>query len=128
LLSILQKITTIIPNFCEDLEYLGDTTVTLPQFDLNKTDDDNDNSNYDSALENTEQEKSTNSKKESGTIELERSSKMVESLGVELLAGREHACTNVTDVVNANNSLASVGEIVDSMNRLNLGYIKDSSG
>jgi hypothetical protein len=107
---------------------LGDTTVTLPQFDLNKTDDDNDNSNYDSALENTEQEKSTNSKKESGTIELERSSKMVESLGVELLAGREHACTNVTDVVNANNSLASVGEIVDSMNRLNLGYIKDSSG
>lgn len=128
MLSILQKITTIIPNFCEDLEYLGDTTVTLPQFDLNKTDDDNDNSNYDSALENTEQEKSTNSKKESGTIELERSSKMVESLGVELLAGREHACTNVTDVVNANNSLASVGEIVDSMNRLNLGYIKDSSG
>ncbi|PNF14942.1 hypothetical protein B7P43_G01558 [Cryptotermes secundus] len=117
-----QKITTIIPNFCEDLEYLGDTTVTVAQFDLNKTDDDNDNSNYDSALENTEQDESRNSRKETGTIELERSSKMVESLGMELLTDGEH-----TDVVNANNSLASVSEIVTSMNRLNIGYFKDST-
>lgn len=122
MLIFLQKITTIIPNFCEDLEYLGDTTVTVTQFDLNKTDDDNDNSNYDSALENTEQDKSRNGRKETGTIELERSSKMVESLGMELLADGEH-----TDVVNANNSLASVSEIVTSMNRLNIGYFKDST-
>lgn len=122
MLIFLQKITTIIPNFCEDLEYLGDTTVTVTQFDLNKTDDDNDNSNYDSALENTEQDKSRNSRKGTGTIELERSSKMVESLGMELLADGEH-----TDVVNANNSLASVSEIVTSMNRLNIGYFKDSA-
>lgn len=123
----LQKITAIIPNFCEDLEYLGDTTVTLHQFDLNKTDDDNDNSNYDSALENTEQDKSKNSRKETATVELERSSKLVESLGVELLASGEHSCTNVTNVVTGNNSLASVGEIVDSVNRLNFGYIKDNA-
>lgn len=122
MLIFLQKITTIIPNFCEDLEYLGDTTVTVAQFDLNKTDDDNDNSNYDSALENTEQDKSRNSRKETGTIELERSSKMVESLGMELLADGEH-----TDVVNANNSLASVSEIVTSLNRLNIGFFKDST-
>lgn len=122
MLIFLQKITTIIPNFCEDLEYLGDTAVTVAQFDLNKTDDDNDNSNYDSALENTEQDNSRNSRKETGTLELERSSKMVESLGMELLADGEH-----TDVVNANNSLASVSEIVTSMNRLNIGYFKDST-
>jgi hypothetical protein len=96
--------------------------VTVAQFDLNKTDDDNDNSNYDSALENTEQDKCRNSRKETGTIELERSSKMVESVGVELMADGEH-----TDVVNANSSLASVSEIVNSMNRLNIGYFKDSS-
>ncbi|XP_021932222.1 PAS domain-containing serine/threonine-protein kinase isoform X4 [Zootermopsis nevadensis] len=118
-----QRITTIIPNFCEDLEYLGDTTVTLHQFDLNKTDDDNDNSNYDSALENTEHDKSKNSRKETATVELDRSSKMVESLGVELLAKGECCCTNVT----ANNSLASVGEILDSVNRLNFGCIKDNT-
>jgi hypothetical protein len=100
--------------------------VTLHQFDLNKTDDDNDNSNYDSALENTEQDKSKNSRKETGAVELDRSSKMVESLGVEVLANGEHSCTNVTDVT-ANNSLASVGEIVDSVNRLNFGYIKDNT-
>jgi hypothetical protein len=122
LLFFLQKITTIIPNFCEDLEYLGDTTVTLPQFDLNKTDDENDNSNYDSALENTEQDTSRNSLKETGNTELDRSSKMVENLGVALLPDGE-----CTDVVNANSSVASVGEIVDSMNRLNLEYFKDNS-
>ncbi|XP_069682889.1 PAS domain-containing serine/threonine-protein kinase isoform X2 [Periplaneta americana] len=123
-----QKITTIIPNFCEDLEYLGDNTVTLPHFDLNKTDDDNDNSNYDSALENTDQDKSMNSRKNTGTFELGRSSNVVENLGVDLLASdEENPCTNVTDVVNANNSLASVGEILDSMNRLNLGFAKDGS-
>lgn len=89
---------------------------------MNKTDDENDNSNYDSALENTEQDTSRNSIKESGTTELVRSSKMVESLGVALLPDGER-----TDVVNANNSIASVSEIVDSMNRLNLGYLKDNS-
>ena len=96
--------------------------MTLPQFDLNKTDDENDNSNYDSALENTEQDTSRNSIKDTGTTELDRSSKMVESLGVALLPDGECA-----DVVNANNSVASVGEIVDSMNRLNRGYFKDHS-
>lgn len=96
--------------------------MTLPQFDLNKTDDENDNSNYDSALENTEQDMSRNSIKDAGTTELDRSHKMVESLGVALLP--DGGCA---DVVNANNSVASVGEIVDSMNRLNLGYFKDHS-
>jgi hypothetical protein len=120
--SFPQKITTIIPNFCEDLEYLGDTTVTITQFDLNKTDDDNDNSNYDSALENEDQDKSKKSTKEKDTIELERSNKMVESLGVGLLVDGGH-----TDVVNANNSLASVSEIVNSMNRLNIEFFKDST-
>jgi hypothetical protein len=98
------------------LEYLGDTTVTVTRFECNKTDDDNDNSNYDSALENTEQDKSRNSRKGTGTIELERSSE------VELLVDGEH-----TDVVNANNSLTLVSEIVDSMNRLNIEYFKDST-
>jgi hypothetical protein len=104
------------------LEYLGDTTVTVTQFDLNKTDDDNDNSNYDSAVENTEQDRSRNSRKGTGTTELDRSSKMVESLEVELMVDREH-----TDVVNANNSLTPVSEIVNSMNRLNIEYFKDST-
>lgn len=105
---------------------MGDTTVTLHQFDLNKTDDDNDNSNYESALENTEQDKSRSSRKETGTIELDMSCKTVESLGVELLADGDCSCTNVTDVVTANNSLPSVDEIVASMNRLNFGYMKDN--
>ncbi|KAJ9577678.1 hypothetical protein L9F63_005758, partial [Diploptera punctata] len=87
-----------------------------PQSELvGQTDDDNDNSNYDSALENTDQDKSRNSRKDTGTIELERSSH------------KELSDGNATDVVNANNSVASVSEIVDSMNRLNLGFAKESS-
>jgi hypothetical protein len=41
---------------------------------------------------------------------------------VELVVDGEH-----TDVVNANNSLATVSEIVNSMNRLNIGYFMDST-
>ncbi|PSN52338.1 hypothetical protein C0J52_11417 [Blattella germanica] len=66
--------------------------------------------------QNTDQDKSKNSRKDTGTIELERPSHKME----------EESCTNTTDVANANNSIASVSEIVDSMNRLNLEYAKDS--
>lgn len=90
--------------------------MTLPHFDLNKTDDDNDNSNYDSALENTDQEKSRSSRKDTGTISLERPSNKENCEAI--------SCSNTTDVVNANNSLS---EVMDSMNMLNLGFAKESS-
>ncbi|KAK7861668.1 hypothetical protein R5R35_005350 [Gryllus longicercus] len=130
-----QKITSIIPNFCEDMEYLGDTTTTLPQFDLNKPEED-DNSNYDSAVENMDPDKSRSSSvlvdSEYSTPASRECSKWSrpDSDGIEILkiGDMPHASSENKDRENGNDSLACVEEIVDSLNRLNFGMNFESPG
>ncbi|XP_068085180.1 PAS domain-containing serine/threonine-protein kinase [Anabrus simplex] len=124
-----QKVTCIIPNFCDDLEYMGDSTVTLPHFDVNKVEDDNDNSNYDSAVENIDQDKSRSS---SAMLESDystpggRDSVTVSSKGENDALGSscgDNSCDNTDkDLANGNHSLSTVDDLVDSLNRLNLEF------
>ncbi|XP_049954466.1 PAS domain-containing serine/threonine-protein kinase isoform X2 [Schistocerca serialis cubense] len=122
-----QKITNIIPNFCEDLEYPG----PLQHLDGAK-DGDDDNSNYDSAVENVDPDRSCSS---SAVYESDCSAVCSkdcsnrEKLELKNLA----SCDNIfsinenKDIINGNSS-TDMPEVIDSLNRLNLGLVNDICG